>query len=224
MAKLEEGELGLVDSIKADYAIFRGAGTNPTSSRLRQVLDILTWPGFISVVIFRSARAAHRWGLFPVSRVLTYLNLTLHSTDMSPRAVVGPGLLMLHPLSSGWGPGVRIGRNVRILHGVVLGAGGFLDDPSRDGFPVIGDDVILCDGVTIFGPVTIGARSIVGAGVRLTRSVPEDSQVVFGQRVMVTSRVGAKSNGDGSANGDQSTVDPSDQALVADGHDQGQRR
>jgi serine O-acetyltransferase len=186
---VRDGELGLVDLVRADYAALRGAGTNtePGASRLRLTLDILTWPGFVAVVIYRVAHAAHKIGLLPVSRALTYLNLVLHSFEMHPKVIAGPGLVVLHPQGSGCAAGVRIGRRCRMTKGVTLGAGGF-DDPSVDGFPVVGDDVVFGEGSSAWGPVSIGDRALIGAGVRLFRSVPSDSKVVLAQRQMVLDR------------------------------------
>jgi serine O-acetyltransferase len=43
------------------------------------------------------------------------------------------------------------------------------------------DDVIIYSGATILGRVTIGARSIIGGNVWLTRSVPADSKITQAQ-------------------------------------------
>jgi serine O-acetyltransferase len=123
-----------------------------------------------------------------VARALTYLNLVLHSAEFHPSSVIGPGFVLLHPQGCGTSAGVRIGARCRMLKGVALGAGGY-DDPGRDGVPVVGDDVLLCDGASVWGPVTIGDRSVVGAGVRLFKSVPADSKVLYAQRQMVVSRL-----------------------------------
>jgi serine O-acetyltransferase len=97
--------------------------------------------------------------------------------DIHPRAQIGPGLVLRHAHAVVIGRGAVIGRNVHVFHGVTLGnrlSGG----PNRpDGFPVIGDDAILGAGAIILGPVHVGERSWVGAGVVLTRDVPPDSVV-----------------------------------------------
>jgi len=183
-----DDEPGFRELVRADYAAFLGTDTNSHrgASRLRRLLDVLTWPGFVAVVVFRCAHATSRLGLFPIARILTYLNLSLHGCEFHPRAVIGPGLVVLHPQGCGFGPGVRVGRNCKLVKTVVLGTGGF-DDPSRDGFPQVGDNVVFCDGSSAWGPVTIGDNSVLGAGVRLFRSVPPASKVVLNQRQMVLS-------------------------------------
>jgi serine O-acetyltransferase len=185
VAHLEEGEVGLVESIKADYAAFKAFYSVLGKSRLRSLFNILTWPMFHAVVIFRLARAAQRNGLAPIARVLMYINEVVFFVEFSPKAIIGPGLLLVHA-GSGCSAGTRIGRNCIILMFVQLGVAGYAD-PSRDGPPVVGDDVVLSGGCSIYGPVTIGSRSVIGAGVRLFESVPEDSRVTARQPLTIKS-------------------------------------
>jgi len=94
---------------------------------------------------------------------------------------VGPGLALTH----GWGtvvnPGVVIGRNVTLFHGVTLG---YREDVHADGSrqpggsPVIEDDVWIGPHAIVVGPVTIGRGSRIGGGACLVKSVPARSVVV----------------------------------------------
>jgi len=43
--------------------------------------------------------------------------------------------------------------------------------------PVLEDDVVIYAGATILGRITIGAGSVIGGNVWLTRSVPPNSQI-----------------------------------------------
>lgn len=189
MAYLAEGEVGLVESIKADYVAYRDFLSVSGKSRLRSALNVLTWTMFHAVVLFRLARAAQRAGLFPLARVLVYANEVLFLTEFSPQAIVGPGLVVIHP-GCGCAAGTRIGRNCKMVGMVHLGVGGY-SDSSRDGAPVIGDDVNLLVYSSVWGPVTVGSRSVIGLGVRLLKSVPEDSAVFAPQRQILTKRPGA---------------------------------
>lgn len=201
MAYLAEGEVGLVESIKADYVAYRDFLSVYGKSRLRSIFNILTWPMFHAVVMFRLARAAQRAGLFPIARTLMYLNEVVFMTELSPQAIIGPGLVMVHP-GCGCTAGTRVGQNCKMVMHVVLGVGGYTDT-SRDGPPVIGDDVNLLSYSSVWGPVTVGSRSVIGLGVRLMKSVPEDSVVFAPQRQIVTKRPGA-----GDDSGDESTSEP----------------
>ncbi|MFN8036735.1 MAG: hypothetical protein U0V73_12445 [Acidimicrobiia bacterium] len=189
MAYLAEGEVGLVDSIKADFAAYRKFFGGWGKPKWRTDLDVLSWTMFHAVVVVRLARAAQRAGLFPIARLLMYLNEVIFLVELSPHAVIGPGLVLVHP-GSGCAAYTRIGRNCIMVGMVHLGVGGYTGD-KVDGPPTIGDDVVFMAGSSVFGPVTVGSRSAVGNGVRLLKSLPEDSAVFAPQRQIVTRRPGA---------------------------------
>src|SRR5205085_2991323 len=88
-----------------------------------------------------------------------------------------------------------IGNQVKIYHGVTLGAkstsgGQQLRDVKRH--PTIEDHVTIYPGATILGGETvIGAGSTIGGNVFLTTSVPANSLVVFeGVTVKVVNKPG----------------------------------
>jgi len=68
-----------------------------------------------------------------------------------------------------------LGSDVNLSQQVTIGVGGFGD---RRGTPVIGDRVYIGPGAKIFGPITIGDESIIGANAVVNRSVPPRSIVV----------------------------------------------
>ncbi|MDD2973244.1 MAG: hypothetical protein PHE02_14060, partial [Lachnospiraceae bacterium] len=43
------------------------------------------------------------------------------------------------------------------------------------GSPIIAENVIVCDGAKILGPVVIGTNSIVAAGAIITKDIPQKS-------------------------------------------------
>ena len=167
----------LLATIRLDFESFLNLDDEKTRSLSRRRFDVLSLPGFWAVVIFRISAVAHRAGLTPVARLLMVLNIVLFSCEISPRAQIGPGLALPHPQGMALGGGVVLGRRVRLLRGTAIGTAGY-KDKRRDGFPVIGDDCTICDGVKVFGPVDVGARSTIGASVVLFESVPPDSTVV----------------------------------------------
>lgn len=71
-----------------------------------------------------------------------------------------------------------IGRNFYCLQLVTLGNG-------RDGRPVVGDDVEIYTGATVFGHVRIGHRAKIGAGSVVFRDVPDGCTVVGNPAVIV---------------------------------------
>lgn len=62
-----------------------------------------------------------------------------------------------------------IGRNFYCLQLVTLGTG---HHEGREGRPVIGDNVKIMTGATVFGPVRIGDNVTIGAGAVVFKDVP----------------------------------------------------
>ncbi len=158
------------ETILADYRGYLGL-ERVRGMSVRRHFDVLTQVGFWSVVIFRLAAASHRAGLFPIARLLYVLNIVLFGADLHPRARVGPGLVIPHPVGVGIGAGARIGRDVLLLKGTTLGTAG-LSDPAQDGFPVVGDGCRIMDGAKLLGPIQIGAGALIGANALVMRSIP----------------------------------------------------
>ncbi|MEZ5143120.1 MAG: hypothetical protein R2726_11470 [Acidimicrobiales bacterium] len=172
--------------MKADFVRFRTMRQMAGGSKLFRSLDILAWPMFHATVVFRLARAAERHRLSPIARILMYLNEVVWFVELSSKAVVGPGLIMLHP-GNGCAAGTRIGRNCTMVMFVHMGVAG-RSDPTKDGTPTIGDDVVLSANSSVWGPVTVGSRSTIGTGVRVMKDVPEDSLVIAEQAQRVITR------------------------------------
>lgn len=167
--------LALLSLCRADLAAAaRVAGVAyPTRQGLAHVLGV---PGTWAVLVFRVANALHYKGLRPLSRLLSLLNVLVFRCELSPGAQVGPGFAVPHPAGVGIVSGARLGRGVTLMPAVRLGGGGF-EDKSKDGAPVIGDDCTLFDGAKAFGPVSVGARSVVCVNAWINRDMPADSLV-----------------------------------------------
>ena len=98
---------------------------------------------------------------------------------------IHPGALLGHAISIDHGTGIVIGETavvgdrVRFYQGVTLGA---LSVKKSETYtrrhPTIEDDVVLYANAAVLGGGTVvGARSVIGGNVWLTRSVPPDSIV-----------------------------------------------
>lgn len=92
------------------------------------------------------------------------------------------------------GETARIGCNVRVYHGVTLGAKSFRVDEEgkiekgNARHPIVEDDVVIYGNATILGRVTIGRGSVIGGNVWLTRSVPAGS--IISQAIVRSERFG----------------------------------
>ncbi len=169
------GQIGMREALRQDFEACM-ALDHLRPRGLRRTFDVLTQSGFLTVVLFRVAHAAHLRGWFPLARFLLLLMVILFSAEIYPQARIGPGFVIAHPMGVAIGAGTVIGPNVQVYKGASIGTAG-LRDPDLDGFPTIEEGCKIFDGAKVFGPITIGAHSRIGAGVLLLQTVPPHSTV-----------------------------------------------
>jgi serine O-acetyltransferase len=177
----------LRDLVRADFEGFMALDATSGRSALRRRIDVLALPGFWAVVLYRLSAAMQARGIAPLARALMTANVVLFACELSPRMQAGPGLVVPHPQTVAIGAGVVLGERVRLLRGATMGTAGYRDK-TRDGWPEVGDDCVVCDGAKLFGPVCVGARSKIGSSVVLFDSVPADSVVALRQDLDVRRR------------------------------------
>ena len=89
------------------------------------------------------------------------------------------GIRYPHPVGIVIGDGVRIGRDVRIYQNVTIGLNENVVGAKQSDYPTLEDGVFVYAGAVIFGSITIGARSVIGANAVISCDVPPDS-IAFG--------------------------------------------
>jgi len=107
-----------------------------------------------------------------LSKWLWLRNIRRSACHISPKAVIGPGLCLPHATGIVIGDGVAIGTRTTIYQHVTLGTS------RRDGapaYPRIGDGVQIYANVVVFGAIVIGHRATLGAGLVVSRTVPDDT-------------------------------------------------
>jgi len=144
---------------------------------------IFCYPGLFALT---NHRIAHELYGLDVPLIPRIINEDAHSRtgiDIHPGAAIGDKVFIDHGTGVVIGETCVIGDRVRIYQGVTLGAKSFpLDEDGHpikgiSRHPIIEDDVTIYSGATILGRVTIGAGSVIGGNVWLTRSVPPGSQI-----------------------------------------------
>ena len=146
---------------------------------------IFCYPGVLAVTNFRIAHELHRLEVPLLPRMITEHAHSVTGIDIHPGASIDESFFIDHGTGVVVGETCVIGRGVRIYQGVTLGAKSFpLDDDGNPikgvaRHPIIEDEVIIYSGATILGRVTIGAGSVVGGNVWLTRSVPPNSRITI---------------------------------------------
>lgn len=167
---------GLLDSDVT--AAFRG---DPAARSVDEVL--LCYPGIRAAISHRIAHELYRLGAPLVARVIAELSHSETGIDIHPGARIGPGLFIDHGTGVVIGETAELGRNVRLYQNVTLGAKRFEADGDgqlKKGLPrhpVLEDGVVVYAGATVLGRVQIGAGSVIGGNVWLTRSIPPGSHV-----------------------------------------------
>lgn len=125
---------------------------------------ILNYPGFRAVTVQRIAHLFHKLGTPLVPRQMTEYMHRETGIDIHPGATIGKGFFIDHGTGVVIGETTEIGESVRLYQGVTLGAA---IDPAKAGrtkrHPTLEDNVTCFANSGVFGPITIGKNSIIGA-------------------------------------------------------------
>jgi serine O-acetyltransferase len=163
-------------------AAFEG---DPAARSLDEVL--VCYPGITAIIHYRLAHELHTLGLPLIARIISELAHSATGIDIHPGATIGEGFFIDHGTGVVIGETAVIGNHVRLYQAVTLGAKRFPTDEhghlikGSARHPILEDDVVIYAGATVLGRITIGARSVIGGNVWLTRSVPSDSQITQAQ-------------------------------------------
>lgn len=106
--------------------------------------------------------------------LVEYVIRILYSSDISCKARIDEGLVILHGHDIVIGASVSIGKRCKVFNGVTLGNKN-IDSSSYNNQPTVGDDVVLCTGAKILGPLFIGNNVLVGANSVVLKDCPENT-------------------------------------------------
>ena len=149
---------------------------DPAARSIHEVL--LAYPGFIALAAHRLAHRLHALQVPLVPRMMSEWAHALTGIDIHPGATLGKRVFIDHGTGVVIGETAVVGSNVRIFHGVTLGAASTRHKGQTQRHPTIQDDVTLCAHATVLGGTTvIGRNSVIGAAVLIADSVPENSSV-----------------------------------------------
>lgn len=141
------------------------------------------YPGLTAVIHYRIANVLHRLGAPLVARIISEIAHSATGIDIHPGASIGTSFFIDHGTGVVIGETAVVGDRVRLYQAVTLGAKRFPTDENgvllkgKERHPIVEHDVVIYAGATILGRITIGARSVIGGNVWLTKSVPPDSQI-----------------------------------------------
>jgi len=148
---------------------------------------VFCYPGIQAITNYRIAHELYRAQVPLIPRMITEYAHNMTGIDIHPGAKIEQGLFIDHGTGVVIGETAEIGQWVRIYQGVTLGAKSFpldeLGNPVKGipRHPIVEDRVVIYSGATILGRVRIGAGSVIGGNVWLTRSVPPGTHITQAQ-------------------------------------------
>lgn len=150
------------------------------SCKIKSIISFYLFnPSFRLLLNFRIGKylSSSRWKIKRlISARFHYKQVIKRNCQISFNATIGKGVKFPHPVGIIIGEGVVIKNNVIIWQQVTLGSHG--KKGQRLDYPVIGNNVKLFAGAKIFGGITIGDNSIVGANAVVLKDIPENSVAV----------------------------------------------
>jgi serine O-acetyltransferase len=155
----------LLEAAAADLQAHRER--DPACGTYSQAL--LYFKGFQALQAHRVAHWMWRRGRRPLALALQSRVSEAFSIDIHPGAAFGRGILVDHATGIVVGETAVVGDNVSLLHHVTLGGSGVGAGVRH---PTVGNGVLLGAGVTVLGPVVVGAASKVGAGSVVVTDLP----------------------------------------------------
>ncbi len=155
----------------------------------RNAWEVLTaYPGLHALWSYRISHWFWTHGLYWLGRLSSHVGRALTGIEIHPGAKIGPGFFIDHGMGVVVGETAEVGANVTLYHGVTLGGTSWKKGKRH---PTLEDDVVVGAGAKILGPITIGARTRVGANAVVVKDVPPDS-VVVGVPGRITHRQGER--------------------------------
>ncbi len=142
----------------------------------KSVLEIvLCYPGFHAILLHRLAHRLYEAGVPLLPRVISQFSRFLTGIDIHPGATIGRRFFIDHGMGVVIGETAVIGDDVLIYQGVTLGGTG---NEKGKRHPTIGNNVVIGAGAKVLGSMRVGNHVKIGAGSVVVHSVPDHSTVV----------------------------------------------
>lgn len=143
---------------------------------LKSVFYMIFEQGIWGVIIYRFGRALFLIDIPILKIIIRFVAFIMHKLaeiflglSIKPGTDIGPGLYIGHTGAIIIHPGAKIGKNLNIGTGVIIGEKGV----GYGGIPVIGDDVYVGVGAKILGNVKIGNNVKIGANAVVLQNLPD---------------------------------------------------
>jgi serine O-acetyltransferase len=135
-------------------------------------MAVLSTDSYRITALNRAREAARSLHIPLVNHALRVVQTAVLGIEIGKDVKLGHGVYFVHSLGIVIGGDARIGDRVRFYGNNTVGTA------KDNGYPTIEDDVWIGAGARILGPITIGARSRIGANAVVLEDVPPDSVAV----------------------------------------------
>lgn len=140
------------------------------------ILEVLfCYPGLHALILHRIAHKLNYWKIPLIPRIISNISRFFTGIEIHPAARIGRRFFIDHGMGVVIGATTIIGDDVLLYQGVTLGGTG---NEHGKRHPTLGDNIVVGSGAKILGNIEIGSNSRIGAGSVVVDNVPENSTVV----------------------------------------------
>lgn len=156
--------MSMFSTIRADleHHLFGTFYAHPFKVTALIVLKAMLTPEFRVVLGYR----LNNWLWYKGFKIIAFLRYQRHkrkyNCDISPMAIIGKGLRVVHASDIVIGPSAKIGVDCVFFNGITLGNRKRADSIG-DGMPELGKEVLVGTGAKLLGPIKIGDKVRIGA-------------------------------------------------------------
>ncbi len=136
---------------------------------------LLCYPGVHAILSHRISHRLYRAGLYTISRLLSHLARWMTGIEIHPGAQIGRRFFIDHGMGVVIGETTIIGDDVLLYQGVTLGGTGHEKEKRH---PTLGNHVVVGSGAKVLGNIELGEWVKVGAGSVVVKPAPAHSTVV----------------------------------------------
>ena len=136
---------------------------------------LLCYPGLHALILHRIAHKLNYWKIPLIPRMISNISRFFTGIEIQPQARIGRRFFIDHGMGVVIGATTIIGDDVLLYQGVTLGGTG---NEHGKRHPTLGNNIVVGSGAKVLGNIEIGSNSRIGAGSVVVDSVPENSTVV----------------------------------------------
>lgn len=142
----------------------------------KNILEVIfMYPGLHAIMSHRIANFLYRIKIPFIPRMISAFNRFFTGIEIHPGAKIGKRFFIDHGMGVVIGETAIIGDDVLLYQGVTLGGTG---KEKGKRHPTLGSDVVVGTGAKVLGNINIGNNVKIGAGSVVIHDVPDGSTVV----------------------------------------------